>query len=89
MVAQQQLRQVDMNRLALACVTVVKLAAVEFDDIAGTTLDLDGDAFDEHEMMTCSLVGAVVDGDDGKVAVAWLGNYKYFLMKMFELFDHL
>ena len=87
--AQQQLRLVDMNRLALACVTVVKLAVVEFDDIAGMTLDLDGDAFDEHEMMTCSLVGAVVGGDDEKVAVAWLGNYKYFLMKIFELFDHL
>ena len=84
----QQLRLVDMNRLALACVTVVKLVDVVLDDAVGMILDLDGD---EHEMrMTCSfVVGAVVDDDDENVAVAWLENDRYFLMNIFELFDHL
>lgn len=88
MVAPQLLRRVDMNRLALACVTVVRLVDVEFDDVVGMSFDLtDGAALYvdfEHD----SFVDAVADGDDENV-VARLGNDKLFLMNIFELFDHL
>ena len=88
--AQQQWRQVDMNRLALACVTVVELVdVVVFDDVAGMTIDLDGAALSvvvEYEKMACSF-GA--DGDDENAVVARLVNDKQFLRNIFELFDHL
>ena len=88
--AQQQWRQVDMNRLALACVTVVELVdVVVFDDVAGMTIDLDGAALSvvvEYEKMACSF-GA--DGDDENAVVARLVNDKQILRNTFELFDHL
>ena len=87
---QQQLRQVDMNRLALACVTVVKLVGAGFDDVVGMKIDLDGAALSvvvvEYEKMACSF-GA--DGDDENVVVARLVNDKRFLRNIFELCDHL
>ena len=91
---QRQLRQADMNRLALACVTVVKLVDVAPGGAAVMKIYLDGVelsvAVVVHERLSCML-GADAADDDENVGVARLENDKQFSMmaNIFELYDHL
>ena len=92
---QRQLRQVDMNRLALACVTVVKLADVASGGAAVMKIYLDGVVLSVvaavvHERLLCMFGADAVD-DDEHVGVARLENDKQFSMmaNIFELYDHL
>ena len=83
-----------MNRLALACVTVVKLADVASGGAAVMKIYLDGVVLSVvaavvHERLC--MFGADAVDDDENVGVARLENDKQFSMmaNIFELYDHL
>ena len=86
-VAQRQLRQEDMNRLALACVTAATLAGVVvFGDAAGMTEDdvaLSDVVVDE---MMYTLDGEVENDDD--VGIGLESDTRFsLLVSIFELYD--
>ena len=92
---QQQLRQVGMNRLALACVTAVRLVDVALlggDAAAVMRIYLDGVGLSfvvvVNEMMSCMSVG-VVDDDEHVPVVARLedGSKVLMMTNIFELYD--
>ena len=90
-VAQQQLRQVGMNRLALACVTVVVLVDVVLGDVVVMKIYLNGAELCYVVVNETMFVVAGADDDnEHKPAVSWLENDReiLWLANIFQFCDH-